>query len=231
MIRLDSIHKEYKQRNFSVKVLKNISLQIMRQDFLAVMGPSGCGKTTLLNILGILDKPTSGNFQYENKNLYDLDERELAFFRQKHIGFVFQNFNLIEHLTVYENVELPLSYTNRNKKERREVVSDLLSQFGLYNYADFFPSQLSGGQQQRTAIARAIAPSPKIILADEPTGNLDSKNGNQVMEILSQLNDNGTTVVMVTHSDYDARYAKRVVYMQDGEILMERKNGLSGSLI
>lgn len=231
MIQLHHIDKTYEQRNLSVKVLKDISLAIPARDFVSIMGPSGCGKTTLLNILGLLDKPTSGSYDYRDKDVYSLDRKALALFRQQHIGFVFQNFNLIEQLSVFENIELPLVYTHKNKKERSEKINDLLGQLGLSNYSDFFPSQLSGGQQQRVAIARAIAPSPEIILADEPTGNLDSKNGNQVMEILSRLNDGGTTIVMVTHSDYDARYAKRILYMQDGQILMEKRNVLNGTLV
>lgn len=215
----------------SVKVLRDISVLIEQRDFISIMGPSGCGKTTLLNIVGLLDAPTNGAYLYEDINVLRMDKKSLALFRQQHIGFIFQNFNLIDQLTVRENVNLPLMYAAVSKTERKEKVDALLQQVGMYAYADFFPSQLSGGQQQRVAIVRAIASNPKMILADEPTGNLDSKNGNQVMEILSQLNDNGTTIVMVTHSEYDARYAKRVLYMQDGQILMEKRNSVSGSLI
>lgn len=231
MIVLKKINKIYSRGNVSVKVLKDVSLHIEQKDFVAIMGPSGCGKTTLLNIVGLLDKSTGGTYQYGEQDVHMLNKKELALFRQQHIGFVFQNFNLIDQLTVRENVLLPLNYTALNRAEKKDRVDYVLQQVGLYSYADFYPSQLSGGQQQRVAIARAIAPKPPMILADEPTGNLDSKNGNQVMEILSQLNDNGTVVVMVTHSEYDARYAKRVLYMQDGQILMEKKNSISGSLI
>lgn len=231
MIRLDNIEKTYTGGSIAIRVLVDISLHIEQGDFISIMGPSGCGKSTLLNLLGLLDKPSAGTYQYNNEDLLAMDRKTLALFRQKHIGFVFQNFNLIDQLTVRENVMLPLMYFPMLKQEKKDRVDYLLQQVGLYSHADFFPSQLSGGQQQRVAIGRAIASRPPIILADEPTGNLDSKNSNQVMEILSQLNDTGTTVVMVTHSEYEARYAKRVWYMQDGQILMEKKNTVSGALI
>ncbi|WP_447639886.1 MULTISPECIES: ABC transporter ATP-binding protein [Chitinophagaceae] len=231
MIRLDNIEKTYTRGSIAIRVLVDISLHIEQGDFISIMGPSGCGKSTLLNLLGLLDKPSAGTYQYNNEDLLAMDRKTLALFRQKHIGFVFQNFNLIDQLTVRENVMLPLMYFPMPKQEKKDRVDYLLQQVGLYSHADFFPSQLSGGQQQRVAIGRAIASRPPVILADEPTGNLDSKNSNQVMEILSQLNDTGTTVVMVTHSEYEARYAKRVWYMQDGQILMEKKNIVSGALI
>lgn len=231
MIRLENIEKTYTRGSIAIRVLMDVSLFIGQGDFVSIMGPSGCGKTTLLNLLGLLDRPSAGTYQYNSSDVLAMDRKALATFRQQHIAFIFQNFNLIDRLTVRENIMLPLMYTAQSKQEKKDRVDYLLQQVGLYSHAVFFPSQLSGGQQQRVAIARAIATEPPLILADEPTGNLDSRNGNQIMEVLSQLNDRGTTIVMVTHSEYDARYAKRVLYMQDGQILMEKKNQLSGSII
>ena len=199
--------------------MRNISLQVKEGEFVAIMGPSGCGKSTLLNIIGLLNNPTSGSYLLDGKVVSTLKESERTLIRRGMIGFVFQSFNLIDELNVVENIELPLLYMGVSGKERRKRAEDVMERVAISHRAKHFPSQLSGGQQQRTAIARAILPHPKLILADEPTGNLDSKNGKEVMELLSELYKEGTTIVMVTHSLHDANYADRIINMFDGEIV------------
>ena len=195
-------------------------------EFVAIMGPSGCGKSTLLNILGLLDNPTSGSYQLLGREVATLREKDRTRFRKGNIGFVFQSFNLIDELNVFENVELPLIYLRVKASERKRRVNEILSRMNISHRAEHFPQQLSGGQQQRVAIARAVVANPKLILADEPTGNLDSKNGREVMEMLSELNHDGTTVIMVTHSQHDSTYAHRVLHLFDGELVQDLTNRL-----
>ena len=194
-------------------------MEVKEGDFVAIMGPSGCGKSTLLNILGLLDNPDSGNYWLGGEEVGHLKEKDRTQFRKGRIGFVFQSFNLIDELTVEENVELQLKYLNVPKEERKQRVLEILRKVNLSQRAKHYPQQLSGGQQQRVAIARAVVGNPKLILADEPTGNLDSKNGLEVMELLSQLNAEGTTIVMVTHSQHDATYANRIIHLFDGQVV------------
>lgn len=205
------------------KALNEVSLEIARGEFVAIMGPSGCGKSTLLNILGTLDSPTSGKYFFDGKEVDKMSESQLTTFRKGNIGFVFQNFNLIDELTVYENVELPLVYLNGKKGERRKKVMEVLERMNIAHRAGHFPQQLSGGQQQRVAIARAVVTDCPLILADEPTGNLDSTNGIEVMELLRELNKQGTTIVIVTHSERDAKYAHRIIHLLDGRVMREEK--------
>ena len=205
------------------KALNEVSLEIKKGEFVAIMGPSGCGKSTLLNILGTLDSSTSGKYFFDGKEIDKMSESQLTSFRKGNIGFVFQNFNLIDELTVYENVELPLDYLNSKKSERKKKVMEVLERMNIAHRAGHFPQQLSGGQQQRVAIARAVVTDCPLILADEPTGNLDSTNGLEVMELLSELNRQGTTVVIVTHSQRDAKFAHRVIHLLDGRIVSEEK--------
>lgn len=206
------------------KALNEVSLEIHKGEFVAIMGPSGCGKSTLLNILGTLDSPTSGTYFFEDKEITRMNENQLTLFRKGNIGFVFQSFNLIDELTVYENVELPLVYLSWKAAERKKKVMEMLTRMNVAHRAGHFPQQLSGGQQQRVAIARAIVTDCPLILADEPTGNLDSTNGTEVMELLRELNRLGTTIVIVTHSERDASYAHRVVHLLDGRIVSESLN-------
>lgn len=201
------------------KALNEVSLEIKKGEFVAIMGPSGCGKSTLLNILGTLDSPTSGKYYFDDKEIDKMSESQLTTFRKGNIGFVFQNFNLIDELTVYENVELPLVYLNGKKSERKKKVMEVLERMNIAHRAGHFPQQLSGGQQQRVAIARAVVTGCPLILADEPTGNLDSTNGIEVMELLRELNNQGTTIVIVTHSQRDATYAHRVIHLLDGRVV------------
>ena len=219
MIQLDNIKKVFQTEEVETWALRNISLQVKEGEFVAIMGPSGCGKSTLLNIIGLLNNPTSGSYLLDGKDVSTLKESERTLIRRGMIGFVFQSFNLIDELNVVENIELPLLYMGVSGKERRKRAENVMERVAISHRAKHFPSQLSGGQQQRTAIARAILPHPKLILADEPTGNLDSKNGKEVMELLSELHKEGTTIVMVTHSLYDANYADRIINMFDGEIV------------
>ena len=205
------------------KALNEVSLEIKKGEFVAIMGPSGCGKSTLLNILGTLDSSTSGKYFFDGKEIDKMSESQLTSCRKGNIGFVFQNFNLIDELTVYENVELPLVYLNSKKSERKKKVMEVLERMNIAHRAGHFPQQLSGGQQQRVAIARAVVTDCPLILADEPTGNLDSTNGLEVMELLSELNRQGTTVVIVTHSQRDAKFAHRVIHLLDGRIVSEEK--------
>ena len=205
MIQLDNIKKVFQTEEVETWALRNISLEVKEGEFVAIMGPSGCGKSTLLNIIGLLNNPTSGSYLLDGKDVSTLKESERTLIRRGMIGFVFQSFNLIDELNVVENIELPLLYMGVSGKERRKRAEDVMERVAISHRAKHFPSQLSGGQQQRTAIARAILPHPKLILADEPTGNLDSKNGKEVMELLSELHKEGTTIVMVTHSLQDRK--------------------------
>ena len=221
MIKTENLSMLCTTEDVQTKALNEVSLEIKKGEFVAIMGPSGCGKSTLLNILGTLDSSTSGKYFFDGKEIDKMSESQLTSFRKGNIGFVFQNFNLIDELTVYENVELPLVYLNGKKSERKKKVMEVLERMNIAHRAGHFPQQLSGGQQQRVAIARAVVTDCPLILADEPTGNLDSTNGLEVMELLSELNRQGTTVVIVTHSQRDAKYAHRVIHLLDGRIVSE----------
>lgn len=223
MIKTEKLSMCFATEDVQTKALDEVSLQIEKGEFVAIMGPSGCGKSTLLNILGTLDSPTAGNYYFEGREVNRLSESQLTAFRKGNIGFVFQNFNLIDELTVFENVELPLIYLNRKKPERRKKVMEVLERMNIAHRANHFPQQLSGGQQQRVAIARAVVTDCNLILADEPTGNLDSANGVEVMELLSELNRQGTTIVIVTHAQRDAEYAHRIIHLLDGKVVSEGK--------
>ena len=225
MIKLDNITKIFSTEEVQTTSLNGVSLEVNDGEFVAIMGPSGCGKSTLLNIMGLIDTPTEGTYLLNGKDVSTLTENERTDIRKGVIGFVFQSFNLIDELNVNENVELPLLYMGVPAKERKERVLEVLRRMNMSQRGKHFPSQLSGGQQQRVAIARAVISNPKIILADEPTGNLDSKNGLEVMEMLSQLNAEGTTIIMVTHSQHDATYANRIINLYDGQII-DNMNGL-----
>ncbi len=225
MIKLDNITKIFSTEEVQTTSLNGVSLEIKEGEFVAIMGPSGCGKSTLLNIMGLIDTPTEGTYLLNGKDVSTLTENERTDIRKGVIGFVFQSFNLIDELNVNENVELPLLYMGMPAKERKERVLEVLRRMNMSQRGKHYPSQLSGGQQQRVAIARAVISNPKIILADEPTGNLDSKNGLEVMEMLSQLNAEGTTIIMVTHSQHDATYANRIINLYDGQII-DNMNGL-----
>src|SRR6201988_1438173 len=217
MIKISNLEKIYRTEEVETVALNKLSFSVKDGEFVAVMGPSGCGKSTLLNILGLLDDPDDGSFLFNGIEVAHFNERKRADLRKKNIGFVFQSFNLIDELTVFENVELPLLYMKVPASERKTRVEEVLERMNIMHRRNHFPQQLSGGQQQRVAIARAIVAKPKVILADEPTGNLDSANGEEVMKLLSQLNEEGTTVIMVTHSPYDANYAHRIVNLFDGK--------------
>ena len=223
MIKTENLSMLFTTEDVQTKALNVVSLEIKKGEFVAIMGPSGCGKSTLLNILGTLDSSTSGKYFFDGKEIDKMSESQLTSFRKGNIGFVFQNFNLIDELTVYENVELPLVYLNSKKSERKKKVMEVLERMNIAHRAGHFPQQLSGGQQQRVAIARAVVTDCPLILADEPTGNLDSTNGLEVMELLSELNRQGTTVVIVTHSQRDAKFAHRVIHLLDGRIVSEEK--------
>jgi putative ABC transport system ATP-binding protein len=225
MIKLDNITKIFSTEEVQTTSLNGVSLEVNEGEFVAIMGPSGCGKSTLLNIIGLIDTPTTGTYLLNGKDVSTLTENERTDIRKGVIGFVFQSFNLIDELNVNENVELPLLYMGVPAKERKERVLEVLRRMNMSQRGKHLPSQLSGGQQQRVAIARAVIGNPKIILADEPTGNLDSKNGLEVMELLSQLNAEGTTIIMVTHSQHDATYANRIINLYDGQII-DNMNGL-----
>ena len=223
MIRLENIEKVFRTEEVETVALGGVSLDVKKGEFVAVMGPSGCGKSTLLNILGLLDNPTSGTYILDGQEVGRLKESQRTKVRKGQIGFVFQSFNLIDELNVRENVELPLTYLGIPKRERQQRVKEILQRMAISHRANHFPQQLSGGQQQRVAIARALVSNPKLILADEPTGNLDSKNGLEVMKLLSQLNSEGTTIVMVTHSQRDAGYAHRIINLLDGQVVDARQ--------
>lgn len=221
MIRIENLRKVFRTVEIETVALDNMTLHIKEQEFVAIMGPSGCGKSTLLNILGLLDDATSGSYLFNDFETGGLNEDKRCNLRKDNIGFVFQNYNLIDELNVYENVELPLEYSDVKTSEWKERVENALKTVHLSHRRNHFPSQLSGGQQQRVAIARAIIMKPKLILADEPTGNLDSANGIEIMDLLTNLNDMGTTIVMVTHSEHDARYSHRILHMFDGKLVTE----------
>lgn len=224
MIKTEKLTKLFTTEEVQTKALNEISLQIEQGEFVAIMGPSGCGKSTLLNILGTLDSPTSGSYCFDGKQIETMSESQLTLLRKGNLGFIFQSFNLIDELSVYENVELPLVYLGIKGRKRREMVKRVLEKVNLLHRVNHFPQQLSGGQQQRVAIARAVVAECKLLLADEPTGNLDSVNGIEVMELLSELNRQGTTIIIVTHSQRDAAYAHRVIQLFDGQIVAENIN-------
>ena len=219
MITVTDLSKVFRTEEIETTALNQVSFEIKDGEFVAIMGPSGCGKSTLLNILGLLDNPTDGSYQLLGQEVGKLKEKDRTKFRKGNIGFVFQSFNLIDELNVFENVELPLTYLGIKKAERKQMVNDMLKRMNISHRAKHYPQQLSGGQQQRVAIARAVITNPKLILADEPTGNLDSKNGQEVMNLLTELNQEGTTVVMVTHSKHDASFAHRIVHLFDGSVV------------
>lgn len=219
MIKTENLQKYFRTEEVETRALRGVNIQVSEGEFVAVMGPSGCGKSTLLNILGMLDTPTDGTYWLEGREVSKLKEDDRTAYRRGKIGFVFQSFNLIEELNVTENVGLPLGYLGVKGEERRKRVAETLERMGITHRASHYPNQLSGGQQQRVAIARAVVSRPGLILADEPTGNLDSKNGIEVMELLRELNREGTTVVMVTHSQRDASYADRIINLFDGQIV------------
>lgn len=219
IIELKQIERIFRMTEVETVALSNVNMEVADHEFVAIMGPSGCGKSTLLNILGLLDNPTSGSYRLMGQEVANLREKERNAIRKGQIGFVFQSFNLIDELNVYENVELPLTYLNVSAAERKQRVEEMLSRMNMGHRAKHLPQQLSGGQQQRVAIARALVTNPKLILADEPTGNLDSKNGIEVMRLLTELNQEGTTIVMVTHSQRDAQYAHRTIHLFDGSIV------------
>jgi len=221
LIQTKGLKKFYYTDEIETTALAGVDLGIKEGEFVAIMGPSGCGKSTLLNIIGLLDNPSEGEFHFTDQEISGYNERKRADLRKANIGFVFQSFNLIDELTVFENVELPLLYLKVPSSERKQKVEEVLERMNIMHRRNHFPQQLSGGQQQRVAIARAIVANPKLILADEPTGNLDSTNGEEVMKLLAQLNESGTTIVMVTHSPYDANYAHRVINLFDGKVVTE----------
>lgn len=226
MLRIEDLSKYFRTEEVETIALNRISLSVSPGEFVAIMGPSGCGKSTLLNILGLLDNPSEGKYYLLDKEVGVLKEKERTLYRKGNIGFVFQSFNLIDELNVFENVELPLIYLRIPAKKRKEMVNEILNRMNISHRAGHFPQQLSGGQQQRVAIARAVVAQPKLILADEPTGNLDTKNGQEVMTLLSELNREGTTIIMVTHSQRDSTYAHRVINLLDGQIVDSVKNNL-----
>ena len=219
MIKLTDIKKVFRTEEVETWALREVNLEVKEGEFVAIMGPSGCGKSTLLNILGLLDTPTEGTYTLNGKDVSTLSENERTDIRKGVIGFVFQSFNLIDELNVYENIELPLLYMGTPSKERKERIEKVMDRMAIDHRRKHFPNQLSGGQQQRVAIARAVLSNPKIILADEPTGNLDSANGKEVMALLSELHKEGTTIIMVTHSQHDASYADRIINLYDGQIV------------
>ena len=221
MIRTENLQKIFRTEEVETWALNDVSLEINEGEFVAIMGPSGCGKSTLLNILGMLDNPSGGKYYLNGTDVSGYPERQRTRLRKGVIGFVFQSFNLIEELNVYENIELPLLYMGVSATERKQKVQAAMERMQIPHRAKHFPNQLSGGQQQRVAIARAVVANPKLILADEPTGNLDSKNGQEVMDLLTELNKEGTTIVMVTHSQHDAGYAARIINLFDGQVVAE----------
>jgi putative ABC transport system ATP-binding protein len=225
ILELKHIYKDYIQDKLVVPVLKDINLSVEEGEYLAIMGPSGSGKTTMMNLIGCLDRPTKGEYFLEDKDVSKYKDRELSDVRLNSIGFVFQNFNLLPRQSALENVALPLSYAGIPPKERKEIAKKALERVGLGERLHFRPNQLSGGQKQRVSIARALVNKPKIVLADEPTGALDSKSGQAVMELFQQLNDEGVTIIMITHNEEIAEWAKRIIYIFDGEIVRERKPG------
>jgi len=221
LIEIKGLHKVYRTDEVETTALNNVELNIGKGEFVAVMGPSGCGKSTLLNVLGLLDSTDRGSYLLSGEEMVGLNEKERANVRKNNIGFVFQSFNLIDELTVFENIELPLIYLKVSASERKERVLRIMEQMSIAHREKHYPQQLSGGQQQRVAVARALVSNPKMLLADEPTGNLDTVHGNEVMDLLSGLHQQGTTIVMVTHSQHDASYANRIIRLLDGSIISE----------
>lgn len=221
MIKTNDLVKVYRTDEVETTALNKVNLDVKEGEFVAVMGPSGCGKSTLLNILGLLDNPSEGTFEFMGEEVSGYTERRRTNLRKGNIGFIFQSFNLIDELTVYENVELPLLYLKMSSSIRKKKVEEVLDRMKIMHRKNHFPQQLSGGQQQRVAVARAVVTNPRLILADEPTGNLDSANGEEVMDLLTQLNEEGTTIVMVTHSPSDAEYSHRIIQLFDGHIVTE----------
>jgi len=230
MIRTVNLTKVFRTDEVETTALNEVSFEIKQGEFVAVMGPSGCGKSTLLNILGLLDNPTGGEYYFLDHEVSKNSEKQRAKLRKENIGFVFQNFNLIDELNVFENVELPLIYLGMKSSERKERVEEVLEYMKIGHRKKHFPLQLSGGQQQRVAVARAVVAKPKLILADEPTGNLDSAHGEEVMNLLEELNQNGTTLIIVTHSQRDAEYAQRIVRLFDGQIINENIKGRASTV-
>ena len=226
MIKVSNLSKIFRTEEIETTALNGVSFEIKDGEFVAIMGPSGCGKSTLLNILGLLDNPTEGSYLFGDSEVARLKEKERTRFRKGNIGFIFQSFNLIDELNVYDNIELPLRYLDIPAAERKQRVTEMMKRMNISHRAKHFPQQLSGGQQQRVAIARACVANPKLILADEPTGNLDSKNGREVMQLLQELNQEGATIVMVTHSQKDAAMAQRTIDLFDGKIVSDVKNEL-----
>ena len=226
MIKVENLKKSFFSEEIETIALNGVSFEVKEGEFVAVMGPSGCGKSTLLNILGLLDNPSGGTYTLLDKEVGNLREKERTQFRKGNLGFVFQSFNLIDEMTVFENVELPLVYLGVKASERKQRVNEILERMSISHRAGHFPQQLSGGQQQRVAIARAVVSNPKLVLADEPTGNLDSKNSQEVMHLLQELNREGTTIIMVTHSQHDAQYASRTICLFDGQIVTDVANKL-----
>jgi putative ABC transport system ATP-binding protein len=224
MIKITDLVKVYRTEEVETTALNNLNLEVKEGEFVSIMGASGCGKSTLLNIIGLLDSSNTGSYLFDGAEVAKFNEKQRAGLRKANIGFVFQNFNLIDELTVYENVELPLIYNRVKSSERKQRVTEILERIGIAHRAKHFPLQLSGGQQQRAAVARALITNPKLILADEPTGNLDSKSGNEVMELLTELHAIGATIIMVTHSSYDAQFSSRIITLKDGEIISEKVN-------
>jgi putative ABC transport system ATP-binding protein len=224
MIKIEKLSKIFRTEEVETNALSEISLTINEGDFVSIMGPSGSGKSTLLNIIGLLDSASGGSYQLLGQEMIGLKEKLKSKARKENIGFIFQNFNLIDELSVFDNIELPLIYNNVPSAERKIKVNAIANKLGISHRLKHYPQQLSGGQQQRVAVARALINDPKIILADEPTGNLDSKNGNEVMELLTDLHANGATILMVTHSDYDASFSQKTILMKDGIILSEKVN-------
>jgi len=222
MLRTNDLQKVFRTEEVETTALNNVNIHVQKGEFVAIMGPSGCGKSTLLNIIGLLDNPTDGELYFDGQEIASFKERQRTNLRKGNIGFVFQSFNLIDELNVFENIEMPLVYLKLSAKERRERVQKVMERMQIAHRAKHFPQQLSGGQQQRVAIARAVVANPKLILADEPTGNLDSKNGAEVMNLLRQLNEEGTTIVMVTHSAEHAEFAHRTINLFDGHVVTEK---------
>ncbi len=221
MIKINDLVKIYRTEEVESTVLSNVNIEIKEGEFVSIMGPSGCGKSTLLNLLGLLDSPTGGQYYFQGQEVSKYTEKQRAELRKKNIGFVFQSFNLIDELTVYENIELPLLYLKYSTAERKKRVNQMLESMNIMHRSSHFPQQLSGGQQQRVAVARAIVSEPQIIMADEPTGNLDSTHGDEVMDLLRSLHASGTTVVMVTHSPSYAEYGNRIIHLFDGHVVSE----------
>ncbi len=224
MINTKGLKKIFQAGDVETIALRDVSIDVEKGDFVAVMGPSGCGKTTLLNILGLIDNPNDGEYYFNGQEVSKLHDKQKAVLRKKNIGFVFQNFNLIDELTVRENIELPLIYLGWKKKDRKKRVDEVIERMEISHRKNLFPAQLSGGQQQRVAVARAVIARPALILADEPTGNLDSMHGEEVMNLLNELNKEGTTIVMVTHSRRDASYSRRIIHLFDGQVINENLN-------